>query len=97
MSGSIRVTREDLDGYANKYNQESQNMEQMIRNMYGYVDQLEATWEGQAAQAFRERLDSLKPSFENIQQVIGEISTALNKSAQTFSDVDEQLKQAWMN
>lgn len=95
MTGNIQVSKEYMYEYAGKFEAESQNMEAMITNMYQYVQNLQDEWKGQAAYAFEERLNELKPNFDNIKDVIAAISNKLKETGNDFDDADQQAASGW--
>lgn len=94
-SGGSRMDYSEVRDYATKFNNESTNLHDSVERMYGYVSQLEQTWDGAEAKAFRARLDSLKKNFEQTYQVIGEISQKLKSSADDQEQRENERAQKW--
>ncbi len=95
MSDGIKMSFSEVEGYAKKFNSEAEALQRTISNMYRYVRELQAGWNGEAAKGFEEKLNSLKKGFDNTQQVISDISSNLNKSAQEMRDFDQRMGQGW--
>lgn len=94
-SGGSRMDYEQVRTYAGNFAKESTAISDSVTRMYGYVSDLEQTWDGAEASAFRARLDSLKKNFEQTYQVIDEISKKLNSSADNQEQVENERAQKW--
>ena len=88
MASQIRISPDQMRERANSYQTESGNVSEMI----GRLDQsLLGEWEGSASEAYRERYESLRPAFTQAEELLAEISKALNTTAQNMENVDESI------
>ncbi|MDR2487515.1 MAG: WXG100 family type VII secretion target [Clostridiales Family XIII bacterium] len=90
-AGVIRLTPQELRDQARAFDKEGQNLDTSIKAMDGYIRTLETQWEGEAARKFSEQFNSLKPSFEKMQQLIIDISGQLNGSAEAYESLDREI------
>ena len=85
MASQIRISPDQMRERANSYQTESGNVSEMIgRSLLG-------EWEGSASEAYRERYESLRPAFTQAEELLAEISKALNTTAQNMENVDESI------
>ena len=59
--------------------------------MDSLLSQLQSEWEGAASRSYAEKYEELKPGFVKAQELIMEISEALNKTAQTVEETDQAI------
>lgn len=91
----LSVSHESMSEYAGKYITESENVANVISNMDALLASLESEWEGAGSQAYVARYYELKPSFENVQEVIREIGEALQKTSDLYAETDNAVAQAY--
>jgi len=86
------VTSSVIQQKAANFKNESANFEDMIKRMYNDVEEMQNDWQNDTATSFKSELDSLKGSFQKIQQFIFEVSTWLTKYEQDVRAFDEAHK-----
>ncbi|SIT70714.1 WXG100 family type VII secretion target [Edaphobacillus lindanitolerans] len=91
MSGIIRVTPAELEAMANRYNNESGEVEAQIGRLDGMISELQSAWEGASSRAFAEQYERLKPHFNDMRELLTEISVQLNRTGHALRDADEQI------
>ncbi|MBM7694485.1 WXG100 family type VII secretion target [Peribacillus deserti] len=91
MSGNIRLTPEELRGVARQYQTESSNVQELVSRLDNMSSHLQEIWEGASSQAFAEQYQQLRPSFEKMMTLLGEVSQQLNSSANVLEDTDQQI------
>ena len=87
----ISLTPDELRQRAHQYSAEADKVNQVIQTMGNLLNQLQNEWKGEASQAYAERYNELKPSFDKMEELIREISQALNTSADTYEQADQNL------
>ena len=95
MSDGIKMSFSEVEGYAKKFHTEADNLDRSIANMYKYVQQLKTGWNGQAAEGFEQKLNSLKKGFNETKQVIDSISSNLSQSAKEMKAFYESIGKSW--
>lgn len=89
---NIRIDPDTMDGRANEYRAEAEQVGQVISNMDRLLSQLQAEWEGEASRSYAERFSSdLRPSFVRAQELINEIAVSLNRTAQLMREQDASI------
>lgn len=91
MSGNIRLNPEELEQFATRYNDESSQVGEMITRLNDLIGQLQDAWEGGSAEAFATQYEELRPSFENMQVLLEDISRQLASSADTLRETDANI------
>ena len=92
MASQIRISPDQMRERANSYQTESGNVSEMIGRLDSLLQSLLGEWEGSASEAYRERYESLRPAFTQAEELLAEISKALNTTAQNMENVDESIK-----
>ena len=88
MASQIRISPDQMRERANSYQTESGNVSEMIGRLDSLLQSLLGEWEGSASEAYRE---SLRPAFTQAEELLAEISKALNTTAQNMENVDESI------
>jgi WXG100 family type VII secretion target len=87
MASQIRISPDQMRERANSYQTESGNVSEMIGRLDSLLQSLLGEWEGSASEAYRE----LRPAFTQAEELLAEISKALNTTAQNMENVDESI------
>ena len=93
MAGQIRMSPEELKSKATRYGRSAQQIEQILRELTNLQNELRGEWEGKAFQRFDDQFNQLSPKVQNFAQLMQEINTQLNKTADSVAQHDEQLSQ----
>ncbi len=91
MASQIRMTPDMMRQRAREYSVEAQNVHGVINKMDNLLKNLQAEWEGAASEAYAAKFAELRPSFVKAQELIEDISDALNKTAQSVEETDNQI------
>lgn len=91
MAGQIRLTPEDMRTRSNEYTQQSETFQEVITRMQQLLDQLQSEWEGASSQAFEQRFNDLKPSFQATKELIDEIAANLMSTANSLEQLDADI------
>lgn len=92
MAGNIKISPDTMRQRAGQYRNEAQNVAQVISSMDSLLNNLQSEWEGEASQAYYQRYTSeLKPNFQKAQEMIEEISQALDKTATSLEEQDASI------
>lgn len=91
MASQIRITPEQMRGRASEYRVEAGNVEGVIAKMDTLLSTLQAEWEGAASESYAARYQELRPGFIKVQDLINEIATALDATANTLEETDTNI------
>ncbi|MCR6112277.1 WXG100 family type VII secretion target [Bacillus sp. A301a_S52] len=91
MAGQIRVTPEELNTIAAQYLVEGGNVNGVITNLDGLMDQLRTIWEGASSEAFSEQYEALKPSFLEMVELLEKINRQLKSTASSLEQADADI------
>ena len=97
MANQIRMTPDTMRTRAGDYGKEAEVLNGVIKKMDTLLQQLQSEWEGSASESYAQKYAELKPGFLKAEQLIRDIQTALNKTAEivekTDSDIASQFRQ----
>ena len=91
MANQIRMSPEAMRGRAAEYQHQSEVVEYVIGKMDILLQNLQSEWEGSASEAYAEKYEQLRPSFTAMKELIADISTALNKTAEAIETTDSDI------
>lgn len=91
MSGQIRVSPETLQSRAREYGKAANDIRVILSNLQRLQDTLRSEWEGAAFQGFDQQFSELKPKVENFADLMQQINTQLDKTAQAMQQNDQDL------
>ena len=95
MAGQIRITPEQMNERANQYRNEADAFNGVIAKMDSLLQSLQGEWEGAASEAYAARFLELRPSFVKTEELIREIATALDRTAQKLLETDQAIAGAF--
>jgi WXG100 family type VII secretion target len=91
MAGQIRITPEQMRSRASEVRGQGQTFQEVIDRMQNIINEVQSEWEGQASQQFAQQFDSLKPSFNNMRQLIEDIGSQLDATANAVEQLDQDI------
>lgn len=91
MAGQIRVSPETLQTRAREYGKAANDITAILNNLQRLQDTLRSEWEGQAFQGFDSQFNELKPKVQNFADLMQQINTQLDKTAQAMQQHDQDL------
>ena len=91
MANNIKMNYEELYSTAKGFNNESDEIEGVLKRAETLIDTLKSGWEGEAALAFEEQFDELKPSVQKMYELFDDIAKQLNDVAKTTLEYDNDI------
>ena len=91
MAGQIRITPDEMRVRSGEYTRESETFQEVITNMERLLGQLQSEWEGASSQAFEQRFNDLRPSFQATKELIDEIAANLMTTANSLEELDADI------
>lgn len=89
---NIRISPDQMRGRAGEFRNEAAAVGDSISAMDRLLRQLQEEWEGEASRSYAQRYQSeLRPSFQKAQEMIDEIATALDRTAQEMQEMDQRI------
>jgi WXG100 family type VII secretion target len=98
MAQQIRITPGQMQTRAGEYLQVKDNeLRALIQRMNTLLTNLQAEWEGQAAQAYADRWNNVvRPDIENkMGSLLDDIAKSLNDTARILEETDAQISAAF--
>jgi WXG100 family type VII secretion target len=94
MATQITMTPAEMRNTATTYGQKASDLENIISSMTQSLNNLKATWQGDASASYDARWNSdLKPSLQKARDLINEIKAALEKTANIVEETDAKIAQ----
>ncbi|MCL1788603.1 MAG: WXG100 family type VII secretion target [Defluviitaleaceae bacterium] len=91
MAGQIRMTPEQMRGRASDVRTQGENFQDVINRMQNIINELQTEWEGAASRSFEAQFTRLKPSFNEMRQLIDDIGTQLDATANAVEQLDQDI------
>ena len=91
MAGQIRMTPEQMRQRAGEVRNQGETFQDVINRMQNIINELQTEWEGQASRAFEDQFNRLKPSFNDMRQLIADIGTQLDATANAVEQLDQDI------
>ena len=87
----IRMTPEQMRSRSAEVQTQGENFGEVINRMQNIINELQTEWEGQASRAFADQFNRLKPSFNDMRQLIEDIGTQLYATANAVENLDQEI------
>ncbi|MGO5175669.1 WXG100 family type VII secretion target [Ruminococcus sp. LCP21S3_E8] len=91
MANQIRITPDQMRGRASEYRTQASNVESVITKLDNLLQNLQGEWEGQASESYASRYQQLRPGFVKAQDLINEIASALDSTANIVEETDTNI------
>lgn len=91
IMSQIRVSPETLQSRAREYGKASNDIAAILSNLQRLQDTLSSEWEGAAFQGFNNQFLELKPKVQKFAELMQQINTQLDKTAQAMQQNDQEL------
>ena len=91
MAQQIRITPQQMRQRSNEVRNQGETFQGVIGRMQSIINELQSEWEGQASRAFAEQFDRLRPAFNDMRQLIEDIGTQLNATADAVERLDQEI------
>ena len=86
--------RIDYDGIASTKSAlegQKEEFDDLYQRMANTINELPTYWSGSSAQGYVDQFAELKPSFDNISGLIGDLALQLNSISQNFESADNEM------
>lgn len=93
MAGQIKMTPDELQSKAQSYGGGADQIDDVLTKLQNLQDELRGEWEGRAFERFDEQFQQLSRKVTDFEQLLREIQTQLQKTAQAVQEQDEALSQ----
>ena len=91
MAGQIRTTPEELRARSAEYRQKAEEIATVIQGLDSLISRLQDEFEGQAAQAFHQQYQDIRPHFVKGREMTENLSQQTAQMAQNFEELDQQM------
>lgn len=87
----IRMTPAELKSKAARYGRGSEQVLEVLKDLRNLQSELRGEWEGAAFRQFDSQFEQLQPKVQDFAELLKEIQTQLEKTADAVQQTDEQL------
>ena len=91
MSFSLGMDPGRLSDRARDFSQESEALKASVDKMAGWIGTLEEDWKGDAARKYVQQFGELRPHFQNMYELIGDLSKQLQGAADAMVELDREM------
>ena len=91
MSGQIRMTPEQMRSRAGEVRNQGEAFQEAVTRVGNIINELQSEWEGQASRAFAEQFERLRPAFYEMRQLILDLGTQLEGTANAVEQLDQEI------
>ncbi|MDR0841567.1 MAG: WXG100 family type VII secretion target [Christensenellaceae bacterium] len=97
MAGQIRMTPEQMCGRAGEVRTEGQNFQDVVNKMQSIINVLQDEREGQASAQFAQQFETPKPAFNSMKQLLDDIGSQLDGTANAVEQLDQDIASKFRN
>ena len=91
MADEVKADYEQLEEVANKFSNQSEEIQQMLQLVKNNMDKLEPDWIGRGSEAFFSEMQSeVLPAVMRLQQALEEANRVTKEVVQTMQDAEEE-------
>ena len=91
MAGQIRITLDQMHGRAGEFRNAESEYSNVITTMKNLITTLQSEWEGAASDSFAAQFEALRPSFNQMDQLILDIAKQCDDVADATQALDEEI------
>ena len=91
MAGQIRITPETMRQRAGEVRVQGNNFQEVIDRTHSIINELQSEWEGQASHQFAQQFERLKPSFNEMRELLYQLSKQLDGTAEALEQLDQDI------
>ncbi|MCR4740044.1 MAG: WXG100 family type VII secretion target [Lachnospiraceae bacterium] len=88
MEGMLKVTPEKLLQASGEFSQTGKTISSLTAEMISIVNSLKSVWQGEAANSYNARFNSLQDDIEKINRIIQEHVNDLNEMAREYQNAE---------
>ena len=92
MADSIKISTQVLHDTAEEVRTCNRNMDQKLADINKAMNDLEATWQSDAATDIRAAMNALKPRFEEYKNVVESYAKFLVNTAQSYEATESAIQ-----
>lgn len=93
MANQIRISPEQMRSRANEYRTQAGIVNEVIAKMDNLLNALQTEWEGSASEEYATRYKELRDGFVKAEELINQIATALDSTANIVEETDSSIAQ----
>lgn len=91
MAGIIRLNEDGLKIASNELKTQSSDLGELIARAQNTVGSLEQSWEGAAAESFRDQFAELKPGLLKAKELLNTIAVQIDQTLAAAQDLDNSI------
>jgi len=87
----IRITPEQMRARAGEVRGQGEIFQDVINRMQNLINELQGEWEGEASRRFADQFAGLRPSFDQMKQLIDDLGMQLDGTANAVEQLDMDI------
>ncbi|KDN82959.1 WXG100 family type VII secretion target [Kitasatospora cheerisanensis] len=95
MSGQILVNFQTVLNASSEVRQTASRIQSQLDDLKSGVQRIASSWEGAAQQGYQARQAQWDAKAADLQQVLGQIASALDNAAQSYQNTEKQNEGLW--
>lgn len=88
ISGTVKVSTEEMENKANEMNAKIQNMKKSLQQLRGLINKSTSYWQGDAANKYRSAYKSYESEINNMMKKLNEHSSDLLVMAGIYKEAE---------
>ena len=94
MPEGLMISFEDVSAAAGTIAGTNEQLTDRLNQISIVMANLSATWQSEAAETIRGKMESMKPKFENYREIIDSYVKFLNKTVSTYTEAETAINAA---
>lgn len=95
MSGDILVNFQTIQSASSEVRQTASRIQSQLDELKAGVQRIASSWQGSAQEGYQARQAQWDAKAADLQQVLGQIATALDNAAQSYQQTEQQNANVW--
>ena len=88
----MKITTDEMRSIAGSFEGLITEWDGSVATLYRYLEELDAMWDGDASEAFKEVFNSDKAKYDQLSEMMRTYKEAINTAAQRYDEGEAQIK-----
>jgi WXG100 family type VII secretion target len=87
----IRITPDEMRARSGEVHRQRDVFKDVINTMGNIINQLQSEWEGEASRSFDEQFNRLRPSFNQMEELLDSLGIQLRQTGDALEQLDSDI------
>ncbi|MCL2611287.1 MAG: WXG100 family type VII secretion target [Defluviitaleaceae bacterium] len=87
----IRITPDEMRARSGEVHRQRDTFEGVISSMGSIISQLQTEWEGEASRSFYDQFERLRPSFQQMKELLDTLGIQLKQTGDALEQLDSDI------